>query len=304
MPSEPATLKRILSLLSSIRRILSSYTGGVFPMSVKRIIKVTLIAIVAAAGLVGLALLAINLYVQSPGSQQTLREIVSENLGYPVSVFRISFTPWNGFHFQDVTIQNPAVDYPFLRAQDLWIQCNYLPLFRRKLIVRQVYLSGAEFRIPTTARLEAETETDNLPPKVESVPQPESSKEPASTATPGAAISQPGKVSRAENRLPGNLWVEIRKFKIRYGTIYFLGPAGVPTATLRDIEGSVQSHKGGYVGKVRISSAALSDSINVEEISSPVHCFNGALDLPDITAQEVGASGISALIRERGRTLG
>jgi AsmA family len=257
-------------------------------MSVKRIIKVTLIAVVAAAGLLGLALLAINLYVQSPGSQQTLREIVSENLGYPVSIFRISFTPWNGLHLQDVTIQNPAVEYPFLRAQDLWIQCNYLPLFRRKLIVRQVYLSGAEFRIPTTARLEAEAETDNLPPKVESVPQPESSKEPASKATPGAAISQPGKAPRAENRLPGNLWVEIRKFKIRNGTIYFLGPAGVPTATLRDIEGSVQSHKGGYVGKVRISSAALSDSINVEEISSPVQCFNAALDLPNITAQISG----------------
>ena len=105
----------------------------------KRIIQVTLVVAAAVAGLVGLGLLAINLYVQSPGLNETLREIVSENLGYPVSVFRISFTPWNGFHLQDVAIQDPAVDYPLLKAQDLWIQCNYLPLFRRKLIVRQVY---------------------------------------------------------------------------------------------------------------------------------------------------------------------
>lgn len=287
MPSAPATLKRILNLFWSVRRIFSSWTAGGFPLSVKRILQVALVVAAAFVGLVGVALLAINLYVQSPGSQQTLREIVSENLGYPVSVFRISFTPWNGFHLQDVAIQNPAVDYPLLKAQDLWIQCNYLPLFRRKLIVRQVYLSGAEFRIPTAGRLESETETDDRL-KVESAPQLESKKGPSSTATPGAAISQPGKLSPAEGRIPGNLWVEIRKFKIRHGTIYFLGPAGVPTATLRDVEGSVQSHKGGYIGKVRISSAALSDSINVEEIASPVNCFNGALDLASITAQISG----------------
>ena len=104
----------------------------------KRIIQPTLIVIVAVAGLLGLGLLAINLYVQSPDTQLALREIVSENLGYPISVFRISFTPWSGFHLQDVAIQDPAVGYPFLKAQDLWIQCNYLPLLRRKLIVRQV----------------------------------------------------------------------------------------------------------------------------------------------------------------------
>ena len=62
----------------------------------------------------------------------------------------------------------------------------------------------------------------------------------------------------------------------------------MPTATLRDVEGSVQSHKGEYIGKVRISSAAISDSINVEEIASPVKCSNGALDLESITAQISG----------------
>ena len=81
--------------------------------------------LVAAAGLVGLVLLAINLYVQSPGTQLRLREIVSENLGYPVSVFRISFTPWTGFHLAGRMIQDPSADYPLLKAQDLWIQCNY-----------------------------------------------------------------------------------------------------------------------------------------------------------------------------------
>jgi hypothetical protein len=242
---------------------------------VKRIFQATLVGVVAVAVLVGLGLLSINLYVQSPGTQLRLREIVSENLGYPVSVFRISFTPWSGFHLQDVSIQDPSVHYAILKAQDLWIKCNCLPLLRRKLIVRQVFLSGAEIRIPTTAGL----------PRIESQ---DSKKESPFMAKPDSGSSRPEQIPAAESGIPGNLWVEIRKFKIRHVTIYFLGATGVPAATLREIEGSVQSHKGEYLGKVRISSAAISDSIYVDDISSPVKCSNSALDLEDITAQMSG----------------
>ena len=162
-PGEPIGWKRIQSWFLSIREFLSHSTSGVFQGGVRRIVQTTLIVFVAIAGLVGLGLLAINLYVQSPDTQLRLREIVSENLGYPVSVFRISFTPWSGFHLEDVSIQDPSVDYPIMKAQDLWIQCNYMPLFRRKLIVRQVILSGAEFRIPTAARPGSNEEAEEAP---------------------------------------------------------------------------------------------------------------------------------------------
>jgi hypothetical protein len=279
-------MKRIQSFWVSLRRILSDCTSGPVLGSVKRITQATLAVLGAVAGLIGLGLLAINLYVQSPGTQLRLREIVSENLGYPVSVFRISFTPWTGFHLQDVTIQDPAVGYPLLKAQDLWIQCNYMPLLRRKLIVRQVFLSGAEIRIPTSARLESDTEKDNFAAN-ESVGESDTKKDAPSAAKPiPGARSE--KSPNLNNGIPGNFWVEIRKFKIRRGTIYFLGATGVPTATLREVEGSVQSHKNEYLGRVRISSAAISDSINVDDIASPVKCSNGALDLESITAEMSG----------------
>jgi AsmA family len=280
-------LKRIESLFLSILRIVSNCTFWRLPKVVKRIFQATLIVAGAIAGLVGLGLLAINLYVQSPGTQVRLRQIVSDNLGYPISVFRISFTPWNGFHLQEVSIQDPSVDYPILKAQDLWIQCNYLPLLRRKLIVRQVCLSGAEIRIPTVARLGADVETEDAS-AAHSAPQTDSSKEPKPPSEEVANVVRPEKILAAQNALPENFWVEIRKFKIRHSTIYFLGASGVPAATLRDVEGAVQSHKGAYIGKVRISSAAISGSINVDDISSPVKCCNGALDLDDITAQISG----------------
>jgi hypothetical protein len=286
LPSASAVLKRFQSWWVPFRRTLSLCTEGVFPRSLKRISRITLLVVGGVAGLVGLGLLAINLYVQSPGTQVRLREIVSENLGYPVSVFRISFTPWNGLHLEDVVIQDPSANYPLLKAEDLWIQCNYLPLLRRKLIVRQVFLSDTEIRIPTTTRLETEAETEE--PAAPSVAQPGSKSVAPSNGKSDTTGSRTKKTVLAENRIPGNLWVEIRKFKIRHGTVYLLGAKGIPTATLRDIEGSVQSHKNEYLGKVRIASAALADSINAEDISSPVKCSNGALDLENIAAQISG----------------
>lgn len=275
---------------SAVRRVFLGSASGVPARLARRILQATLISVVALTGLVGLVLLAINLYVQSPGTQLRLREIVSENLGYPVSVFRISFTPWSGFHFQDVAVQDPSLDYPILRAQDLWIQCKYLPLLRRKLIVRQVYLRGAEVRIPTTAQLEPDPGNDDLPAiaPVPPVPPPNSKKISQAPAKPATRPSRPEKKALSVNGIPGNLWVEIRKFRISRATIYLLGADGSPSATFRDVEGSVQSHKNEYFGKVRVSSAAISDSINIDDISSPVKCSEGALDLENITAQISG----------------
>ena len=260
-----------------------------FGSLVKRFVQPTLVAVFAVAGLVGLGLLAINLYVQSPGTQLRLREIISENFGYPVSVFRITFTPWNGFHFQDVSIQDPSVDFPILKARDLWIRCQYLPLLRRKLIVRQIVLSGPELRIPTVDRTEPTSAAgDTASTQPVSTPPSEIAKGPVQSNALAPSEPPLEKSRSVENAVPGNFWVEIRKFKLRHGSVYFMGSKGIPIATLRDVEGTVHFQRGEYVGQVRISSATVSDSVNVDDISSPVKCSHGSLDLEDISAKVSG----------------
>jgi len=256
---------------------------------VKRFIKATLLAVIALASLGGLGLLAINLYLQSPGTQIRLKEVLSETLGYPVSVFRISFDPWTGLHFQGVDIQDPSVDYPILQGQDLWIQCDLFSLLRRKLIVRQVFLSGAQFRIPTGNRLKSESEMTNTVPEPEPVPsQPESQ---GGSSTAGASVAEkpePGRPSVKESPVPANLAVEIRKLKIQHSTVYVIGAGGEATATLSEVEGAIHAHKGQFVGRIRIASASISNSVDVDNISSPVKYANGVLDLKEITAHMSG----------------
>jgi AsmA-like C-terminal region len=258
---------------------------------VKRFVQPALVVVVAVAGLVGVGLLAINLYVQSPDTQSRLREIVSENLGYPISVFRITFTPWNGFHLQDLEIQDPLVDYPILRARDLWIQCNFLPLLRRKLIVRQIYLRGAEVRIPTGERAEpkpAASASASTP--LASISKPDPAKAPLHAEKPATRPPPSEKAPSAKSVIPESLWVEIRKFKLSQGSVYFMSTHGKPIVTLRDVKGEAKIRNREYLGNVHVSSATISDSISVDDISSPVRCSNGALDLEDISAQISGGA--------------
>jgi len=253
---------------------------------VKRFVKAALIVLAAVAGLVGIGLLGINLYIQSPGTQVVLRDLVSENLGYPVTVFRITFLPWAGFHFEKVAVRDPSVSYPIVQAHDLWIQCNYMPLFRRKLIVRRVTLKDVQFRIPIgeqpqpTPPIDYAAALAQRSPKGANVPQ-----------VPAERLPNEPQISKGKpkvNNVTQNFWVEIRRFKIQQGFVYLMGADGVPTASLRDVEGSVEYHKGEYAGKMRVPSATISNSINVEDIGSPVKISNGALDLEDISAQVSG----------------
>src|SRR5260370_34879426 len=73
-------------------------------VKLKPFLRIALLAIGAAFLVFCIGLLGINLYIQSPGVQRDLRDSFSESLGLPLEVFRISFTPWDGLTFEDVTV--------------------------------------------------------------------------------------------------------------------------------------------------------------------------------------------------------
>jgi hypothetical protein len=255
---------------------------------VKRFVQAALIVVAAVAGLVGLGLLGINLYIQSPGTQVLLRDLVSENLGYPVTVFRITFTPWSGFDFENVAVRDPSLSYPIVQARDLWIQCNYLPLFRRKLIVRRIFLEGAEVRIPVGQQ----PQPNQAPGEAQSLAEQSRGRKDAAAAPPsgGTVPNEPQTTTRPSrvHTVAQNFWVEIQRFKIQQGFIYLMGSNGVPTLSMRNVEGSVLYRKGEYVGKIRVSSATISNSINIEDIESPVRISGGEMYLQNISAQLSG----------------
>jgi AsmA-like C-terminal region/AsmA family len=253
---------------------------------VKHVFKATLILLVAIACLAGLGLLGVNLYVQSPDTQLRLRELISKNLGHSISIFRTSFDPWTGIHLQDVVIQDPSTNDPMLRVQDLWIQCDLLPLMRHKLLVRQMTLSGAELRVPLAGHLRPPPETKGLAATGPVIRLNDSSDFASSQSPTPAETERP--VRSVENLVPRNFAVEIRKLKIRRGSIYFLGSTGYPTATISALEGTVQSNREAYVGRLHIANASISNSVSVDKIFSLIRFSKGTIELNEITGQISG----------------
>src|SRR5258707_11356782 len=99
-------------------------------------------------------LLGINLYIQSAGVQRDLRDSFSESLGLPLEVFRITFTPWDGLTFEDVTVGGSDSETPVLKAGNLKVRCDYFALLRRKIIIREIVLRQVDLRVPLAAMRE------------------------------------------------------------------------------------------------------------------------------------------------------
>ena len=147
-----------------------------------------------AAGIIVLAaivLLCINLYLQSDGVQQRIRDSAERALGAEVKVRSSMYLPWSGFVIRGISVPDPTnANINFAEAEALRIRFALRPLtegrfvitectvFRPKLVVRQlengewvfplgrerIELTEAPKEAPTTTRkgISFKTELQNL----------------------------------------------------------------------------------------------------------------------------------------------
>ncbi len=106
---------------------------------------------VAAFVLGGVLLLAANLYVQSHGVQQRIREAVEANLKLPVHLQKTTVTPWEGLRLDGIAFRAKAAedsgaaskDRPldFFTAASFRVRFAWWPfLSRRQLVIERVLL--------------------------------------------------------------------------------------------------------------------------------------------------------------------
>ncbi len=249
----------------------------------KRLVRVVLIVFGSLLGVFGLSLLAINLYVQSPGTQLKIREAVSASLDLPISVFRISFTPWGGFLFQDVIIGNPAAQFPLARAERLTVACDFLPFFHRRVSIKKILLQRVDLNIPVSspdvlADSDEETGQQSTPAPAAGPPV---ANRPASPSTPG-----PQRYAHGHERwvpLPHHFWLEIRKIQMIDSSVHLITPDGATVLNMRGVECAVNFEKGDFRGKLRTDAAILEDSLALEDIASPISSRGGKLQLEQIS---------------------
>src|SRR5205085_8250827 len=98
----------------------------------------------AAVGIAAIALLVVNLYVQSKEAQASIEQELSRRLGTPLKIRSVSVTPWGGLTLSGITIPQPSpvTSADFLEAKSFHLHIRFIPLFSRRLIIKEVSLLG------------------------------------------------------------------------------------------------------------------------------------------------------------------
>jgi type II secretion system protein N len=242
-----------------------------------------------AAGL----FLALNLYVQSQGTQARIEQELRQRLGADLKIGRISVTPWNGLRLSDITMAQGTngSGSNFLEAKNFGLRVAFFSLFSRKLVIREVSLinptvvwpqnADGKWRLPDLRR----DRVKNLPLIT---PEPESSaaaSEKLSSPTEDLAGSPPPTQLRKENT-PTPFAPEIHKISVTNGNFRFVGRANEPEANFEGVgfRASVTSATALH-GHAQITKLSVRDRFFLQQVKTPFRYDDNGLDLPQISAR-------------------
>jgi hypothetical protein len=218
-----------------------------------------------AAGIIVLAalvLLCVNLYLQSDGVQQRIRDSAERALGGEVKIRSSMYLPWSGFVIRGITVPDPTnANINFAEAEALRIRFALRPLaegrfvitectvFQPKLVVRQ--LENGEWVIPLgRERVEA-------------------------TEVPKEAPTTPGKGA--------SFRTELQNIRLRGGSIVFLNAKNRAIVSLdkTNISANIAPDRSA-AGTFEIGRSDFFGSLKPRKIGGPFTWDGNNLDIPEI----------------------
>lgn len=261
-------------------------------------LKVTRVALRIAGvicALLAVALLAVNLYVQSKGTQARIEQELGERLGATIHIRRISVTPWWGLKLTGITMPQGDASLPddFLRADTFRLRIRLSSLFARRLVIKEVSLINpkvvwrqnpdGKWRLPTTfVASEATQKTERAPGAARPA---ETAPVPPPTAAPVAAPP----AAAAQETTVAPFTPEVRRVRLTNGVFRFLDQSGSPVATFEGVRFRSNFRRATELrGDVNIASVSLRDRFYLKHLRSPVSYDPAALEFSDIAAEAAG----------------
>ena len=260
--------------------------------------RVVLILIGGLSILGAVVLLAVNLYVQSKGTQARIQRELRQRFGANLNIGRISVTPWSGLRLSDITIaQGPAGGAGnFLEAKNFGLRVAFLSLFSKRLVFKEVSLinpnvvwpqnADGKWRLPD---LRSEKPEKPTPPAVSLEnpspvePESEASPEPVTRATPK---EEPAAVREKKIKTATEFASEIHKLTLSDGNFRFLDRANELVANFEGVgfRASVTSTSALH-GNARVARVSVHNRFFLQEFKSPVRYDSAGLSLPQIAAR-------------------
>lgn len=252
----------------------------------RRIVLITLGTFVA---LLAVALLVVNLYVQSQATQTRIQQELSQRLGVPLSIQQISVTPWGGLKLSGITI--PQTSGPgsgnFLEAKTFRLRLRFPSLFAQRLVVKEVSLvdphviwtqnSDGKWTLPGSARPEdVSIRSDEGPPD-----------EPPSEIIP--AEPTPAQTAGGDPKAGARFVPEIRRIKVSGGNFRFLDASGKFVAAFEGLALRSNIRDGSMLlGSANVARISLRDRFFLQRMRSTLRYGPGELDLSQMSAQAGG----------------
>lgn len=267
----------------------------------QRFSRVFLIVFGTLLTLATLALLGVNLYVQSLGTQTRIQQELSQRLGTPLHIQRISVTPWSGLKLSGITIPqvSGSASESFLAARTFRLRIRFSSLFSRRLVIKEVSLVDPHVVWAQNAdgkwRLPGSTQTENLPVESgEEGAQGGSSSggtqtEPSGVSIPSVSIAPnvAGRAQEMANESVRPRFVpEIQRIRVKGGNFRFLEESGKFVAAFEGLElRSNVREFAGLEGNAKVARISLRDRFFLKEMRSALRYEPGKLELSQISAQ-------------------
>jgi AsmA-like C-terminal region/AsmA family len=278
---------------------------------VKKLRRITVIALGVLIGLGSVLLIGVNLYVQSQGTQAKIQQELSRRLGTPLEIRSMSVTPWGGLELSGITIAQVPSARPrhFLEAKTFRLRVRFLSLFSRRMVIKEVALINAnvvwpqnaegKWRLPSSQELQLpavsakQAASVSQPPVEGEVVQ--TSAAPAITAAPanpssGSEVPVSSNRPREEPRL--GVAPEVRRVSIKGGNFSFLDQAGALLASFSgvDFQSRIRPGMPGVLrGDTKIARISLRNRFFLDELHSQLRYEPDVLELSKISAH--AASG-------------
>ena len=262
----------------------------------------------ALIALAAVALLVVNLYVQSKGTQARIEQELSQRFGTPLQIRSLSVTPWGGLTLSGITIPQTSPDAPahFLEANTFHLHLRILPLFSERLVIKEISLLGLTVVWPQNRdgkwRLPG-AHADETSPSPSAQTGPAS---PTASAPPSAASSAPAARGEQETRSASTpvspihteesaraFVPEIRRINVNDGNFQFLTRHGETVAIFSGVRfrSNIRNSQG-LRGDATVKKVSLRNRFFLETLSSPFRYDGNEVELSKMSAH-LGGGDVS-----------
>lgn len=249
--------------------------------------------------------LALNLYVQSQGTQARIQQELRQRFGGTLKIGRVSVTPWSGLKLSGITIAQGTTGASgnFLEAKNFGLRIAFFSLFSRRLVIKEVSLvspnvvwpqnGDGKWRLPDLRPERPENAPKNIAAATSSAEESEKTGTPAESPITETPSKQPLPHPDRKTNAPTAFISEIHKVSLTNGNFRFLGRENEAVANFEGVGFRAAVHNASALkGNARVAKVSLRERFFLQQLRSPLRYDANGLDLSQISAH-IGSGDVT-----------